>query len=223
MLRVLIVEDEPELLDILMIGLSAQGFEVRGVSDGVAMDRALAEQMTDLVVLDLGLPGEDGITIARRLRGMSQLGVIMVTARGMTEEYVEGLESGADSYFVKPVDITILAAALRNLGRRLARTATTSWRLNSVASRLHTPKGAIITLTGLECSLLTILFAHLGKAVTRSTIFSVIGQPDELCSNARLEVLISRLRSKAAKVDPDHPLPLRARNNIGYVFLAEDE
>lgn len=223
MLRVLIVEDEPELRDNLMIGLSAHGFMVRGVGDGAAMDDALAEAAADLIVLDLGLPGEDGLEIAQRLRGRQQLGVIMVTARGMTRECIEGLESGADSYLVKPVDITLLAAALRNLGQRLAQPATTRWRLNRVASRLQSPHGSVIALTAQECSLLALLFAHLGNVVTRSAIFTALGQPDELCSNSRLEVLISRLRSKAGKVDPDHPLPLRARHNMGYVFLAEGD
>jgi DNA-binding response OmpR family regulator len=223
MLRVLIVEDEPELRDNLMIGLSAHGFEVRGVGDGVAMDDALAEQSADLVVLDLGLPGEDGLEIAKRLRGRPQLGVIMVTARGMNEECIRGLESGADSYLVKPVDISLLAAALMNLGRRLARPAAAAWRFNRVASRLHTPNGSIVSLTAQECSLLALLFASQGSIVTRPAIFAAIGQPDELCSNSRLEVLISRLRSKVGRIDPEHSLPLRARHNMGYVFLVEDE
>jgi DNA-binding response OmpR family regulator len=223
MLKVIIVEDEPELRDNLMIGLAAHGFDVRGVGDGAALDTALAEGAADLVVLDLGLPGEDGIEIAKRLRNRAQLGVIMVTARGMTGECIEGLESGADSYLVKPVDITLLAAALRNLGRRLARPATTSWRLNRDASRLHTPNGSVMDLSAQECSLLGLLFTHLGSTVSRAAIFAALGQPDEFCSNARLEVLISRLRSKAGKADPAHPLPLRARHNMGYLFLAGDE
>ena len=94
-LHVIIVDDEPELRDNFMIGLSAHGFEVRGAGDGAALDAALSEQSADLVVLDLGLPGEDGIEIAKRLRDKPKLGIIMVTARGMTEDNILGLENGS--------------------------------------------------------------------------------------------------------------------------------
>jgi len=224
-LHIVIVEDELELRDNIIIILASKGFDVRGVSDGTALDEVLATQPVDIVILDLGLPGEDGLKIAERLRNNSKIGVIMLTARGMKQDRILGLDSGADNYFVKPVDIDELAAAINSLGRRIARPPViTSWHLNVEASCLHTPNGISIQLTAKECLLLQLMFKHLGENVSRTDVFQAIGEPpDDNYSNPRLEVLISRLRSKALRFDPASPLPLRARHNIGYIFLAKEK
>ena len=221
-LSIIVVEDEPELRDSLMSGLSYFGFEMRGVGDGAELDAALAQKPAHVVLLDLGLPREGGLEIAARLRGNPMLGIIMLTARSMTQERILGLECGADHYFVKPVDITELAAAIKNLGRRLARPVATPWSYSAEASSLQTPNGIVIPLTAQECILLGLLFAHLGKNVARQQIFKALGQPDDISSNARIEVLISRLRAKVQKADPAATLPLRARHNMGYILLAGD-
>jgi DNA-binding response OmpR family regulator len=221
-LSIIVVEDEPELREYLMTGLSYFGFEMRGVGDGAALDATLAQKPAHIVLLDLGLPKEGGLEIAARLRGNPMLGIIMLTARSMTEERIQGLESGADNYFVKPVDIAELAAAMKNLGRRLARPAATAWSFSAKSSCLVTPNAVSISLTAQECILMELFFANLGKNVSRQQIFQALGQPDDISSNARIEVLISRLRAKVQKTDPAIPLPLRARHNIGYIFLAED-
>ena len=221
-LSIVIVEDEAELRDYLMIGLSYHGFEVRGVGDGAELDDALAKKPAHIVLLDLGLPREGGLEIAARLRNNPALGIIMLTARSMTEERILGLESGADHYFVKPVDIGELVAAINNLARRLARPAATPWSFSAQASSLQTPNGIAISLTAQECILLQLLFAHLGENVSRQLIFQALGQPDDISSNARIEVLISRLRAKVQKADPAVSLPLRARHNLGYILLAAD-
>ncbi len=220
--RVIVVEDEPELRDNLVIGLSAHGFEVRGAGNATSLATVMEEVPIDIVVLDLGLPGEDGIEIARRLQKRAELGIIMVTARGMLEDRIEGFESGADNYFVKPVDIAELAATIRNLKRRLINPPANKWRLAPTSSILTTPHGTQIPLTAQECRLLELLLARRGVNVTRLEIFDTLGLPDDIYSNPRVEVLISRLRAKVLKADPDHPLPLRARHNIGYLFLAEE-
>lgn len=222
-IRVIIVEDEPELRDNLMIGLSSHGLDVIAAGNGVELDAALSRHSADIILLDLGLPGEDGLDIAKRLRTNEKLGVIMLTARGMTQDRIQGLHSGADSYFVKPVNIAELAAAIHNLGRRVTRRPSTAWRLNADASCLYTPHNTSITLTSQECLLLQVMFKHVGQTVPREEIFTAIGQPpQDTYSNARLEVLISRLRSKVLKTKPAMPLPLRARHNAGYIFLADD-
>ena len=221
-LSIIIVEDEPELREYLTTGLCYFGFEVRGVGDGDELDAALEQKPAQIVLLDLGLPKEGGLEIAARLRGNPMLGIIMLTARSMTEERILGLESGADHYFVKPVDVTELAAAIKNLGRRLARPLDTPWNFSAANSCLQTPSGVGIALTAQECTLLELLFAHLGKNVSRQQIFKALGQPDDISSNARIEVLISRLRAKVQKADPSVSLPLRARHNIGYILLAGD-
>ena len=203
-----------------MTGLGYLGFEMRGAGDGAELDALLAERPPQIVLLDLGLPKEDGLEIAARLRGNPMLGIIILTARSMVDERILGLESGADHYFVKPVEIAELAAAITNLGRRLARPAT-PWNFSVQSSSLQTPSGVVIPLTAQECILLELLFAHLGTNVSRQQIFKALGQPDDISSNARVEVLISRLRAKVQKADTAVTLPLRARHNLGYVFLAE--
>lgn len=220
-ISIVVVEDEQELREHLIAGLSRFGFELRGAADGAELDALLAIKPANIVLLDLGLPKEGGLEIAARLRDDPHLGIIILTARSLTKERIQGLESGADNYFVKPVDLAELAAAIKNLGRRLARPVRTPWKFASEASSLTTPGGVVVPLTAQECLLLQLLFAHLGKNVSRQDIFRILGQPDDLSSNARVEVLISRLRSKVQKADPDASLPLRARHNKGYVLLAE--
>jgi DNA-binding response OmpR family regulator len=221
-LSIVIVEDEPDLREYLSEGLSYFGFEVRGVGDGAELDAALTKKPAHILILDLGLPREGGLEIAARLRDNPTLGIIMLTARSMTEERILGLESGADHYFVKPVDIGELAAAIKNLGRRLARPAETPWSFSAESSSLQTPNSVSVPLTAQECILLELLFAHLGKNVSRQQIFKALGQPDDISSNARVEVLISRLRAKVLKADSAASLPLRARHNLGYIMLAGD-
>lgn len=221
-LSIVIVEDDLELREHLMKGLSYFGFDLRGVGDGAELNAALAERPAHIILLDLGLPKEGGLEIAGRLRDNPTLGIIILTGRSMTEERILGLESGADYYFVKPVEIAELAAAIKNLGRRLAPPASTPWNFTAQTSSLQTPNGVNIPLTAQECILLELLFAHLGQNVSRQQIFSALGQPDEISSNARIEVLISRLRTKVQKADPAVSLPLRARHNMGYILLAGD-
>ncbi|MDD2542310.1 MAG: response regulator transcription factor [Desulfuromonadaceae bacterium] len=220
-LHIVVVEDDYELRDILVAGLHYFGHRLRGVSDGQALDRALAESPADIIILDLGLPGEDGIAIARRLRNNYNCGVVMVTARGMADERVLGRESGADLYFVKPVNIQELNAALINLAHRLFKRAQAAWRFTSRTSTLHTPQGVTIHLTAQECLLMQKLLEVPGTNVPRREIFKVLNQPDDIYADKRLETLISRLRSKVKSADTTSELPVRARHNMGYAFLAE--
>jgi len=222
-LRVVIVEDEPELLENLTIGLTSRGFRVYGATNGAELDRLLASQSVDVVILDIGLPGEDGITISKRLnQAHPEYGIIMLTARGTTEDKITGMHNGADNYLVKPVDFRELEAAILSLARRLEKPATPGWSLNLAASSLQTPNGVNVSLTAQECMLLQLLLSNAGQNVSRSEILKTLGQPDEISSYPRLEVMISRLRSKTAKADPASPLPLKARHSIGYIFLVKD-
>jgi DNA-binding response OmpR family regulator len=217
------VEDDLELLEILVIGLRHFKYDVRGVSDGIGLDKALAESAADIVILDLSLPGEDGISIAARLRASYRCGIIMVTARGRVEERVKGLETGADMYFVKPVDIQELDAAIKSLYRRVSATKPQNWRFSSVTSILTTPLGSELPLTAHECILMNILLETPGKNVARRDIFRALNQTDDIYADKRLEAMVSRLRTKLKNLDPPLELPVRARHNLGYAFLAEAE
>ena len=218
---VLVVEDDPKLRENLAIGLTYNGFEVAGVADGIELDAALANEHFDVIVLDLGLPGEDGIEIAKRIRKRANTGLIMVTARGMTEDRIIGFESGADLYFVKPVDIKELAASIRGLERRLVQPFQSEWWLDFSSSRLITPNGISIKLNANERSVLKLLLANIGKDVSRAIILEILGFPDEISFYPRLDVLISRLRSKVVAADPSLSLPIQTRYSLGYTFLKE--
>lgn len=220
-LDVIVVEDDPELRDILVSGLRFFGHRVRGAGCGKALDAELATSPADVVILDLGLPDEDGIEIARRLRRDHPCGIVMTTARGKLDERVCGLESGADLYFVKPVDIRELDAALLSLSRRIAVPSRAAWRFEPLTSRLVTPLGAEVFLTAHECILIRRLLDTPGENVSRGEIFKALKQPDDLYADKRLETMISRLRAKVRATDPESELPVRARHNLGYAFLAE--
>lgn len=219
-LAIVVVEDEPRLREPMVMALSHLGHRVRGVADGAALDAALRESPADVVVLDLGLPGEDGLAVARRLRRAWSGGIVMVTARSQVEERISGLDSGADLYFVKPVDFRELDAALRSLARRLPPVAA-AWSFNSRTAVLSTPAGVAVAATAREAILLELLFASMGDTVARETISSALGYPGNRYADLRLERMISRLRAKVKTVDPANPLPIRARHNLGYAFLAE--
>lgn len=220
-LRIIVVEDSHELRDILVTGLRHFGHRLLGISDGAALDESLAEFSADIVILDLGLPGEDGISIARRLRSSHPCGIVMVTARGRVDERVLGHETGADLYFVKPVDIRELNAALINLARRLFKKPEPAWRFSARTSTLHTPQGMTVPLTAQECILMQKLLEMPGTNISRRDIFAALNQPDDLYADKRLEALISRLRGKVKSADAASELPVRARHNLGYAFLAE--
>ncbi len=223
-LRIIIVEDEEDLRTVLVTILSRLGHDVRGAGDGASLDLALADYPADVVVLDLNLPGEDGVDIAQRLRRSCRCGIVMTTDRSQVQERVNGFERGADLYFVKPIDPLELHAALLSLGRRLTpptRSNKTVWHFDTLSSVVQTPRGININLTAHEFIVMQQLFAVPGKTVKRSELFTALGYPDDSYGSKRIETLLSRLRSKVHHLDPAVELPIRARHGIGYAFLAE--
>lgn len=220
-LKIIIVEDDHELRDILVTGLTLLGHEVRSARNGAELDATLPDFHADIIILDLGLPGEDGISIAKRIRRNNKCGVVVITARGKISERILGHEAGADLYFVKPVDIRELDAAIRNLSSRITGTKPSCWHFDPITSQLTTPAGAPVFLTAQECILTVKLLAHPGTNVSRKEIFDALQQPDDLYADKRLETMISRLRAKVRAADPACTLPIRARHNLGYAFLGE--
>ncbi|KWT85016.1 response regulator transcription factor [Candidatus Magnetominusculus xianensis] len=220
-MRVIVVEDDAQLRDILVTGLTYFGFDVRGVWDGSTLDAAIAEKAADVVVLDLGLPGEDGIEIINRLRKTSECGVVVVTARGRLDDRLKGLKQGADHYFVKPVDLRELAAVITNLGQRLTPVSHAKWIFIEKKSLLMTPNGVEVPLTGNECIVVSLFAANPGINIQRTRFFEKLDYLDDHSSNLRLEALISRLRFKVHEADPASRLPVHARHSQGYAFLDE--
>jgi len=227
-IRVVACEDQELMRQYLVSGLARVGITCVGVCDGLMLDAHLRQHSTDIVILDIGLPGEDGYSIATRLRQERPLlGIIMLTARDQTNDRVLGLDCGADLYFAKPVDIRELASALGSLHRRLSLSrpaaAPAFWRLDALRSCLITPAGTEVPLTDNEHRFLAPLLAEPGTVVDRDALFQALEQIPDVYAVRRMETMLSRLRTKVLKASPEEPLPVRARHGRGYAFLSSAE
>lgn len=200
-MRILLVEDDPELGDGLTVGLRQASFAVDWLRDGNSADQALQSESFDLVVLDLGLPRLSGmdVLIRARSRGLT-VPILILTARDATGDKVSGLDAGADDYLVKPIDLDELSARIRALTRRSAGRAapllTHGELAVDLAAHRVTLAGDEIELSSREYSLLQMLLENAGRVLTRTQLEqSVYGWRDEPDSNA-LEVHIHHLRKK---------------------------
>jgi two-component system, OmpR family, response regulator QseB len=200
-MRLLLVEDDPQLGDGLTVGLRQAGFAVDWVKDGLAADQALATETFDLLVLDLGLPKLEGMEVLKRMRARGQmLPALILTARDATADKIAGLDSGADDYLVKPIDLDELAARIRALVRRAAGRAEPMLRHGAVtlepASRRVTMADSVVELSAREFAVLHALMDNAGRVMSRAQLEgSIYGWRDEPDSNA-LEVHIHHLRKK---------------------------
>ncbi len=200
-MRLLLAEDDPQLGDGLTVGLRQEGYAVDWVKDGIAADLALQNETYDVLVLDLGLPRLSGMEVLERLRGRGQtLPVLILTARDATGDKIAGLDSGADDYLVKPVDLDELAARVRALSRRSAGRANPELKLGELvmdpAAHQVRLAGLPVELSTREFSLLQVLMQNAGRVLTRAQLeSSLYGWRDEPDSNA-LEVHIHHLRKK---------------------------
>ena len=216
-MRILLVEDDPELGDGLAIGLRQAGFAVDWLRDGHAADLALRDEGFDLVVLDLGLPRLSGMEVLKRARDRGQsLPILILTARDATGDKVSGLDAGADDYLVKPIDLDELSARIRALTRRSAGRAAPllvhgELAIDLAAHRV-TLAGQAVELSGREFSLLHMLLENAGRVLTRSQLEqSLYGWHDEPDSNA-LEVHIHHLRKKLGSE------LMRTLRGVGYTI-----
>jgi DNA-binding response OmpR family regulator len=218
----------PLMRNFLVTGLGSLGISVVGVADGVELDAYLESHKADILILDIGLPGEDGYSIAARLRReRPHIGIIMLSAREGTEDKVQGLDGGADLYFTKTVGIRELASALGSLHRRLSlgrpQATPTHWRLDALRSCLITPSGVEVELTFNELRFLRPLLEQPGAVIDRELLSLALDQVPDIYAMRRMETMLSRLRAKVQKASPEEPLPVRARHGQGYSFLSEAE
>ncbi len=196
---VILVEDNETLREELTLYLSDEGFTVRGVDCGSDLNEALAAQHTDILILDLNLPEEEGLSITRRIRSsMPSLGIIILTARVRSIDRLEGYAAGADVFLTKPTRPEELTAVINNLFGRLQPEADTGkWQLDIAGLLLLSPAGIPINLTEGEALLLREL-AFFGRCVEHDVLISRLGdesQPEKV-NKARIEVLVCRLRRK---------------------------
>lgn len=238
-LRVIVVEDDADLCEEVADYLTERGMTVRQASSGAVLDRMLAEAPADVIVLDLGLPGEDGIGIARRLRARgSTISIVMMTARTRVEERILGYETGANLYMVKPVDYSELDAAIRALCRLRPDNAAVeqesgqppakdagrdmAWRLDLVAWRLAAPSGASVRLTRAETQALACLAEEPGQPVSRDDIAIRMGKVPDLGEHRYVDQIVSRLRRKIA-TELGWEAPIGSAHGQGYFFVGSIE
>ena len=216
-MRILLVEDDPQLGDGLCVGLRQAGFAVDWLRDGQAADLALQSESFDFVVLDLGLPRLAGMEVLRNARRRDQaMPILILTARDATGDKVAGLDAGADDYLVKPIDLDELTARIRALTRRSAGRAAPVLTHGDVvvdpAAHRVTLAGELVELSGREFSLLQLLIENAGRVLSRSQLEqSLYGWHDEPDSNA-LEVHIHHLRKKLGSE------LIRTLRGVGYTI-----
>lgn len=220
-----LVEDNKDLRTELAFHLECAGYEATALPHGMALDRHLASRPCSLVILDLGLPGEDGLSICRRLRlARPELGVVILTARGMATDRLKGLQGGADAYLVKPTPPEEMLAVIANLLLRLPNGAAAAktkgeanWVFRAKALRLVAPDGAEIGLTYAEGRLLEIMLLRAPKPARRQELVQALGGHYLDFADHRLEAAISRLRHKMMQAMPGIE-PVRAARGVGYLL-----
>jgi two-component system, OmpR family, response regulator MprA len=217
--RVLVVEDDAEIADVLRRSLRQEGHEVRTAADGVEALDATEEFIPDLVVLDLGLPRLDGVEVCRRIRSESDVPILILTARSGTEDRVEGLDSGADDYLVKPFERSELLARIRALMRRRpprgsAQLTVGDLRLNPDTHEVARGERPI-ELTGREFELLEYLMRNERLVVSRERLLEEVWGYDPMALTNTIDVFVSNLRRKLE--EGGEPRILHTKRGAGYV------
>ncbi len=226
-LHILVVDDDPELIELLGQYLSEQGYVVDGVENGAEMDLFLAKNTPDLIILDLMLPGEDGLSIAKRLRSSHGMPIIMLSARGEEVDRIVGLEVGADDYLPKPFNPRELLARIRAVLRRPATTTEASptggqtyrfgpFQLNTGRGEL-TRQGEKVSLTNGEFSLLRIFVQHPNQVLSRDRLIDILKGFERSPYDRSIDVRITRLRRKI-EADPTAPVYIQTVWGEGYRF-----
>jgi len=227
--HILVIDDDPDLRDTLHEYLEMQGFEVSSVADGDGMRRVLAGQPADLVVMDLHLPGEDGLALTRQLRAGGPLGIIMLTGASDPVDRVVGLEMGADDYMAKPVDLRELLARVKSVLRRSRpsaeapaqagqRVAMGNCAIDLEAHRLYGPDGQEIEITAMEFDLLKAFAGNPNRVLSRERLLDLAHQSGAEVFDRSIDVRITRLRRKLES-DPEKPQVLKTVRGAGYIFV----
>ena len=225
--RVLVVDDDPGMRTLLEAYLGDSGFSVQTAMDGAAMWQILDSGMPDAIVLDLMMPGEDGLSLARRLRSQSNVPILMLSARGEEIDRVVGLEMGADDYLAKPFSPRELLARLRALLRRSQAQETTTepgstgltfgpYQLD-VASHRLTRGGLEVKLSTAEFALLRIFVEHPLRVMSRDTLIDMLKGYERDPYDRSIDTRVTRLRRK---IEPDssEPVYIRTVRGEGYLF-----
>ncbi|VVP84273.1 Aerobic respiration control protein ArcA [Pseudomonas fluorescens] len=231
--RVLIVDDDPLIRELLQAYLSQEGYEVHCAATAELAETFLASQTVDLVMLDIRLPGKDGLTLTRELRVRSEVGIILITGRNDEIDRIVGLECGADDYVIKPLNPRELVSRAKNLIRRVRHAqspppvATVSkpvkqfadWALDTDRRRLIDPAGHETLLTHGEYQLLSVFLRNSGHTLSRDQLMDQIRNREWVPNDRSIDVLVGRLRRKLHD-DPAEPHLIITIHGAGYLFTA---
>jgi two-component system, OmpR family, KDP operon response regulator KdpE len=224
MSRILVVDDDRQLLRALRIALSARGYEVALAHDGVTGLAAAERTRPDLVIVDLGLPDIDGVSIVQALRGWTSVPIIVLSARLTEQSKISALDAGADDYVTKPFGIGELLARIRAGLRRgtpatdsAPQVVTEAFTVDLAAKRVTTTAGAEVRLTPTEWNLLEMLVRNPDRLVTHQQLLNEVWGPQYAAATNYLRVHVANLRRKL-EPDPSRPRYLRTDPGLGYRF-----
>ncbi len=224
MTRVLVVDDEPQIVRALVINLKARKYEVDSAHDGASALELAAARHPDVVVLDLGLPDMDGVEVIRGLRGWTRVPIIVLSARHASDEKVEALDAGADDYVTKPFGMDELLARMRAAVRRAEPVTaegepviTTGGFTVDLAAKKVNRQGADVRLTPTEWHLLEVLVRNSGRLVSQTQLLQEVWGPAYRKETNYLRVYLAQLRRKL-EADPSHPRHFITEPGMGYRF-----
>ena len=228
----LVVDDDAEIRGLLAEYLARQGFKVSLARDGREMRQMLDESRPDIVVLDVMLPGEDGLALCRDLRARSNIPVIMLTARGEELDRIIGIEMGADDYLPKPFNPRELLARMKSILRRSRalpawrgegkRLRFAGWTLDTSARHLIAPDGVVVALSGTEFRLLSVFVEHPNRVLDRNQLMDLTLGREATPLDRSIDVQVSRLRQRLQD-DAREPSIIKTVRNGGYVLAASVE
>ena len=231
--HIAVLDDEIDITLLLANYLQSHGFRVTQIHNGRALIALMETDPADLVLLDLGLPGEDGFAIARRMRENWRCGLVIVTGRGDAVDKVVGLEVGADDYVTKPFDLRELVARVKAVLRRLTPEAPAAastmpaaserlrfagWQLDVAARRLTNPGGEDVALTGGEFDLLCAFARHPGRVLSRDFLLEQTRGREAAPFDRTVDVQVGRLRKKI-ETDADDPQLIKSVRGAGYILV----
>ncbi|WP_330299032.1 response regulator [Streptomyces sp. NBC_00503] len=226
MTRVLVVDDEPQIVRALVINLKARKYEVDAAADGASALELAAARHPDVVVLDLGLPDMDGVEVIKGLRGWTRVPILVLSARHTSDEKVEALDAGADDYVTKPFGMDELLARLRAAVRRAEPSAgsgedevivETEHFTVDLAAKKAVREGRDVRLTPTEWHLLEVLVRNGGKLVSQKQLLQEVWGPSYGTETNYLRVYMAQLRRKL-EADPSHPIHFITEPGMGYRF-----
>jgi DNA-binding response OmpR family regulator len=228
--HVLVVDDDQRIRHMLTRYFEQEGYRVSVAADGPAM-RAKLNDSVDVILLDVVMPGEDGLTLAREIRASSDVGIIMLTGRDDVLDRIVGLEVGADDYIAKPFHLREVLARVKSVRRRRGRPTTPSvtagqvirfegWRLDIARRQLVSPTGEDVALTTGEFDLLAALAKHPGRVFGRDALMDLTHGRSSAAFDRTIDAQVARLRKKI-EADPKNPMLVKSVRNVGYVFTGK--